>query len=103
MPQKILAPRDGSRLAEGVLPYIVAFTRVNGTEVTLVRVIESAQTASDQTDPVDWHLRKVEARAYLERLADELRPFNLSIQTEVLEGPVADRLIEYAHRQEYDL
>jgi nucleotide-binding universal stress UspA family protein len=103
MPQKILAPLDGSRLAESILPYIVAYTRVNGTEVTFVRVIESDPTAPDQNDPVDWHLRKVEARAYLDRLADELRPFGLSIQTEVLEGPIADRLIEFAQRQEYDL
>jgi nucleotide-binding universal stress UspA family protein len=103
MPQKILAPLDGSSLAEGVLPHILAYTRVNGTEVTLVRVLESPPGAVGQHDPVDWHLRKAEAQAYLERLGESLRPYDLTPHTDVLDGPVANRLIEYAQRNNFDL
>jgi nucleotide-binding universal stress UspA family protein len=103
MAQKILAPLDGSLLAHSVLPHIVAFTRVNGTEVTLIRVLESNHANAAQIDPVDWHLRKVEAQAYLDELRNQLQAFNLEVQSEVLEGPAAERVIEYAQKHEYDL
>lgn len=103
MPQKILAPLDGSSLAQAVLPHIVAFTRVNGTEVTLVRVLESNTEVLAQLDPVDWQLRKAEAQAYLDEMAARLRAHDLSVETDVLEGPVADRIIEYVHKNGFDL
>jgi nucleotide-binding universal stress UspA family protein len=111
MPQRILTPLDGSSIAHSVLPHLIAFTRVNGTEVTLVHVLESytASLASGRPlsafgpDPVDWQLRKAEAQTYLEEVAGQLRPFGLNVQIDVLEGPPADRIIDYAQRHNYDM
>jgi nucleotide-binding universal stress UspA family protein len=52
---------------------------------------------------VDWHLRKVEAQTYLDELAGQLRPFGLTVHIDVLEGPPADRIIDYAQRNAYDI
>lgn len=103
MPQRILAPLDGSSLAEAVLPHIIAFTRVNGTEVTLVCVLESSTGVPAQLDPVDWQLRKAEVQSYLDEMATLLRSHDLRVETDVLEGPVADRIIEYVHKNGFDL
>lgn len=111
MPQRILAPLDGSTLAQCVLPHIVAFTRVNGTEITVVRVLEGSAASpakghplgAFRPDPVDWHLRKIEAQTYLDELADQLRPFGLQVQVDVLEGPAAERIVDYAQRNDYDI
>lgn len=103
MPQKILAPLDGSSLSKAVLPHIVAFTRINGNEVTLLRILENNRTRLPQLDPVDWHLAKIQATTDLEETAAQLRTHDLILRTEVLEGPAAERIIEYAHKHEYDL
>lgn len=103
MPQKILAPLDGSSLSKAVLSHIVAFTRINGNEVTLLRILESNRTLMPQLDPVDWHLAKIQAKTDLEETAAQLRAHKLVLQTEVLEGPAAERIIEYAHKHNYDL
>lgn len=103
MSQKILAPLDGSSLAEVVLPHIVAFTRVNGTEVTLVRVLENSNNAPAQLDPVDWQLGKAEAQTYLDQAAERLRLHDLRVTIEVLEGPPADRIVEYVNKNGFDL
>jgi nucleotide-binding universal stress UspA family protein len=103
MPQRILAPLDGSSLAECVLPHIVAFTRVNGTEVTLVRVLENNNKAPAQLDPVHWQLSKAEAQTYLDEVANRLRTFDLLVETEVIEGPPADRIVEYVNKNDFDL
>ena len=103
MPQKILAPLDGSSLACGVLPHVIALTRAEGGQVTLVRVMEAPPDANAHLDPVDWQLRKAEAQAYLAEMAARLAPYKLDVTSEVLEGPIAERIIEFAHHNDSDL
>lgn len=103
MPQKILAPLDGSSLACGVLPHIVALARLEDVQVGLIRVMEAPRHATAQLDPVDWQLRKAEAQAYLEEVASRLTAHGVEVAIEVLEGPTADRIIEYAHHNDFDL
>jgi nucleotide-binding universal stress UspA family protein len=81
----------------------VAFTRVNGTEVTLVRVLENNNNAPAQLDPVEWQLSKAEAQTYLDEVAERLRTYDLLVDTEVIEGPPADRIVEYVNKNGYDL
>ncbi|MEZ4682670.1 MAG: universal stress protein [Caldilineaceae bacterium] len=108
MLNKILAPLDGSVLADTVLPHIVALTRINGTEVTLLHVLETNQTAPAQMgpvniDPVEWGLRKAEAQTYLTETANRLHQFDLPTENVVLEGRAAERIVEYAQKEDFDL
>lgn len=103
MLDKILAPLDGSVLADAVLPHITALTRINGTKVTLLHVLEAHNGSSTEVDPVDWHLRKTEAQSYLNEVAKRLQRFNLATEQVVLEGRAPDRIVEYAQKENFDL
>jgi len=104
----ILAPLDGSALADVVLPHIVALTRINGTKVTLLHVLETqradaAQSEAAQVDPVEWNLRKTEAHTYLDETGERLRVFDLPTEQVVLEGRAAQQIVDYAHKKDFDL
>jgi nucleotide-binding universal stress UspA family protein len=101
----ILVPLDGSPLAEGVLPHVIAIAKAFNSQVTLLRVLE--QTATDfppsLVDPLDWQIKKASAEAYLDKLATKLQDSGLDIQKELLEGPVAQSILSYAHDNNFDL
>jgi len=104
---RILAPLDGSSVAECVLPHVAAWSRLAGETVILLRVIEQRAT-SDQVqavDPVSWRLQQVEAKTYLEGIKNQLEEAGISrsIETVVLEGKPAERIIAYAREREIDL
>jgi len=108
MLNKILVPLDGSELADTVLPHVAALTRINGTTITLLHVLEAAENSStgkslQEVDPVEWHLRKSEVQTYLRETSQRLRWANLSSEEIVLEGRAADRIVEYAQKEDVDL
>jgi len=97
----ILVPLDGSSLAESVLPHLLGFTQVFESRVTLVRVQERRRAGS--VDPLNWHLRKAEAKAYLEEVAARLQTTGLRVEAIVLEAQAAERILQFAHGQQADL
>lgn len=104
---KILVPLDGSALAECVLPHVGALARSSGAEVILLRVLEQ-NIPPDQARPVDplsWRFRQVEAKTYLEEVGQRLREAELTgpIETVLLEGQAAERIVELAHEHGVDL
>jgi nucleotide-binding universal stress UspA family protein len=104
---RILVPLDGSAVAECVLPHVAAWSRLAGETVILLRVIEQPPT-SDQiqsVDPVNWRLQQVEAKTYLEDIKNQLEEAGLSrsVETVVLEGKPAERIIAYTREREIDL
>ena len=108
MLDKILVPLDGSVLADAILTHIVALTRINGAQATLLHVLETntklAQSGRTQVDPVEWRLRKIEAQSYLQEIGQRLERFDLATEQVVLEGrSAADRIVEYAQKEEFDL
>lgn len=108
MLDKILAPLDGSVLAGTVLPHIIGLTRINGTTVTLLHVLETNQSSATtvqpaQSDPVEWNLRKAEAKTYLDEVAEQLDQFDLESDTVVLEGKAAERIVTLAQKEDFDL
>lgn len=104
MLDKILVPLDESTLAECTLPHVMALARAFDSQVTLLHVLERNDVQEQaQIDPLDWHLRKVEAQAYLDGVSERWRKLGLPVDNLVLEGPAADRVIEYAHEQAFDL
>ena len=97
----ILVPLDGSRLAECVLPHVVAIARSFDAEITLLRMLEKKQAnASAQLfDLLNWQINKTEAALYLEKIKERFQESGLRVQTIVLEGLVGEGITEYAQNQ----
>jgi nucleotide-binding universal stress UspA family protein len=97
----ILVPLDGSQLAECVLPHVVSIARSFNAEVILLRVLEKNQVgASAQLfDLLNWQIQKTKAALYLEEIKGRFTESNIRTRTMVLEGLVAEGVIEYAQNQ----
>ncbi|MCD4673719.1 MAG: universal stress protein [Anaerolineaceae bacterium] len=99
----VLVPLDGSILAECVLPHTVAFAKAFQAKVTLVRVLNGlANEREDLVDLFDWRLEKAEAQLYLDKVARYLRKEGMNIDVAILEGPTAERIMEYAAAKQAD-
>lgn len=104
--KRILLPLDSSKLAECVLPHLVAIARICDPEVQLLHVLEpvdESQARMPIHDPLDWQIRKAEAQMYLSGLAARLQDFGLRVSTQLNEGSPDERIIEAAHAWEADL
>ena len=101
----ILVPMDGSSLAECVLPHALAVARACEAQVTLLRVLERTQAAGPtrSVDPLDWHIRRAEARAYLDGLSARLQKAGLRTESTLLEGQAAERIIEFVRSHDVSL
>ncbi|MDQ3247997.1 MAG: universal stress protein [Chloroflexota bacterium] len=101
----ILAPLDGSLLAECALPHVVTLAKTFAARVTLLRVLECPLSA-DQDKPVDlmdWQMGKSEAQAYLDTLVNRLQTVGLSVDAVLLEGQPASCVIHFIHQSDVDL
>ncbi|MBI4296170.1 MAG: universal stress protein [Chloroflexi bacterium] len=114
MYNRIVVPLDGSELAECVLPHVDTIASGCGVrEVTLVRVVPPVTLApSDAMEGVylnEKQLRQIEesmknaAKTYLTETESKLKWPNVKLRSEVLEGPVADTLTDYANQNKPDL
>lgn len=102
--ERILLPLDGSTLAECVLPHAVALSRATNAQLVLVHVVEPAPEKGPlATDPLHWHLLKAEMKAYLDEICKRLSRLELPVEAVQLEGPAAERIVEYAHENGVDL
>jgi len=101
----ILVPLDSSRLAECVLPHVLAIAPVMNARVTLTHVMEHPYRgdATPAVDPVDWHLRKHKSEKYLEQIAERLEKPGLKVDQAILEGSPAESVIEFARSNDVDL
>jgi len=97
----ILVPLDGSQLAECVLPHAIAIARPFDAEVTLLRILEKVQTGGfvQSFDLLNWQIRKTKVARYLETIQGRLQTSGIQTSTMVLEGLVAEGIIEYAQNQ----
>jgi len=97
----ILAPLDGSELAECVLPHIVAIARSFNAEITLLRMLEKNQAnGSPQLfDLLNWQINKTKANVYLEKIKVFIQESGLRVRMAVLEGLIAQGITDYAQNQ----
>ena len=105
MIKHILAPLDGSNLAECILPHTQAVASAFSARITLLHVLEvpHVQGSEQVIDPLDWHLKKREAEAYLDHIAARLRENNLQVEEVILEGLPAECVIDFAKSNDMDL
>src|SRR5512139_2849783 len=103
--KRILLPLDSSKLAECVLPHLVAIARLSEPEVKLLRVSEPFGVTARlrMIDPVDWQIRKAEAGSYLSDIASRLQNAGLRVSTDLYDGRPAEQIIEFAHSWNADL
>lgn len=101
----ILIPLDGSPLAECVLPHAVAFARTFGATCTLVHVLEITSNGEQGRcpDPLEWQMRRQEAKRYLEQVARRLDALQVQAVPLLCEGRAANCILDCAHREEADL
>ena len=111
MYQKIMAPLDGSELAECILPHLEAISKGCGVrDVILVRVVEPLELptrgglafSQDELDQMEAG-RRSEAENYFKQLVSRLQEQGLSVQSEILEGKAAESIAEYAEKNGVDL
>lgn len=103
--KRILLPLDSSKLAECVLPHLVAIARICEPEVQLLRVSEPFGVTARlrMIDPVDWQIRKAETESYLSGIAASLQNAGLRVSTQLHDGSPAEQIIEVAHSWDADL
>ncbi len=102
---RILLPMDRSPLAECVLPHAVAIARAFESQVTLVHVMDPPHRANWRraVDPLNWRIRKAEAESYLGDLVLRLQKAGLATEKQILEGPAAERIVEFSHKNDVPL
>lgn len=102
--RRLLAPLDGSRLAEAILPALVSLAGRLQAGVTLLHVLEQHAPAAIHGER---HLSNViEAEAYLHDIAARLRADNITSSTHVhADGAsdVAQSIVAHAHELAADL
>ncbi len=103
--KRILLPLDSSKLAECVLPHLVAIARIHEPQVLLMRVSEPFGVTARlrMIDPVDWQIRKAEAESYLSGVAVRLQNVGLPVSTHLYDGRPAEQIIEVANSWDADL
>jgi nucleotide-binding universal stress UspA family protein len=103
--KRILLPLDSSKLAECVLPHLVAIAQVCEPEVQLLRVSEPFGVTARlrMVDPVDWQIRKAEAASYLSGIAARLQDAGLHVSTHLYDGRPAEQIVEVAQSWNADL
>ena len=114
---RILVPLDGSPLAEGAIPHAELFARIFGASIFLLQVLDptSYHEKPNSVDPLRWQLRKAEADAYLQGVANRIRK-NLGensmlgedekksrVDYSVREGKAAENIVDFAHTENIDL
>ena len=101
---KILVPLDKSLLAESVLPHVISIAAATKGEVILLHVMEEAPSERDvKPDVLDLHLRRAEAEAYLEDVAQRLEQKGVKAEGVVRAGKPARQIVRFLHEERCDL
>ncbi len=107
MYQNILVPLDGSDLGEAALATATDIARCAGSILTLIRVPDHPMMEYYIDQPVvlaDLRSRDAErAREYLDAIAARLRLDGLTVVTRVMDGAVADAILDVADSESADL
>ncbi len=116
---KILIPHDSSRLADSVIPEILAMVSAFGSKIILVQVVDSLFQINAKLAPstgfsggyivsdLAEQVQKAEhqtASKNLEHLKKRLRDFGISeVETDILEGYPGDEIVKLAKKTKVDL
>jgi nucleotide-binding universal stress UspA family protein len=117
MYRKIIAPLDGSKLAECALPHLEELAKATKPdEIVLISVTEriAGRTRAPEMGeligvssgaPVEVEVGKLQRQAerYLDRIAKQMQSKGIKARTEVLRGSPAEEIVRYAEKNAVDL
>ncbi|MGH2543023.1 MAG: universal stress protein [Ardenticatenaceae bacterium] len=120
MYSQILVPLDGSKLAEKAIPHAEGLAKTSKATVHLLRVMERHGEGVNPTEdtglaPLEISKRNLElarqleeaelagAEEYLEHIGNRLKNEGIIVQTQLTEGHVDDRIVDYAKNHGIDL
>lgn len=105
MPNHLLVVLESARFVEYTLAHAQTIACACGAKLTLLRLLDpvSGKGRNPMVDPLDWRIRKMEAEARLNNLAEGLSLKGLSVNTAVWESSDAEQLIQYAQANDVDL
>lgn len=93
---RIVACLDRSRLSQRVAQHALAIASALGTPITLLQVLEAGPAGATRADPLEWDIRRYEARCSLEPLAARLCGDTCSTDAEIVEGHAAEQICLWA-------
>jgi nucleotide-binding universal stress UspA family protein len=96
---------DRSPVGDRVLPHAAALARAFGARLTLLHVLELPPERAEATpiDPLEWELRRAEARRRLDAIESEHAAAGLPVTTEVLEGRPAEEIRDWVSSHDADI
>ncbi len=102
---QILLPLDRSELAECVLPHTVAVARAFESHLAFLHVMETPREEYGRRamDPLNWQIRKAEAKNYLQELDSRMQKAGLQTEMHLWEGFAADQVIEFSEQHDPQL
>lgn len=111
MYNKIMVPLDGSKLAECVLPHVEAFIeKYHVSNITFVRIVEPIVIFHSGEYPISPEVlmesesaSKSAAKEYLDQIVNRFKQEGTELQSEVLLGRVAESLVDFAEKNDFDL
>jgi nucleotide-binding universal stress UspA family protein len=90
---RVTACVDGSRVGVDVLRQASAMARIFGVPLVIVHVLESSTPEHTPQDPLDWHVQRQAAEAYLDQLVSGVRGSgNVPVARELLHGRAAEQI-----------
>lgn len=102
MIRHVLVCVDGSIHSEACVEPAVAVGRSQRARLTLLHVVEPSH-GDAPTDPLDWEVRCEEARHYLARLEASIGKAGIAVETQIVHGRPADRILREAAKPSVDL
>jgi nucleotide-binding universal stress UspA family protein len=106
--KRILVPLDGSQFAEGALTHAQMLAECGGGEIELLRVAVHPSSYVYVSDPAAladlYDSDRAHCEDYLNKTAQRVRDAShVNVTTAVLEGIVADAVLDYAEDTAADL
>jgi len=107
MYKSILAPLDGSKRAEAILPHLENLARDNASKIVFMQVIEpitiavGAEVVFQTKD--DYEVLEKQAETYLAGIKGEFREKGIDAHAVVTHGPVVEAVISAAEREDAEL
>ncbi len=91
-------------MADALVRLAARIAEAFGAPLTILRVIEPDPCPDvTPTDPLDWDMRQQEAQADLDRLLQQARLNDVSVQWELLQGAAAEHICEWTRLHQIDL
>lgn len=109
MYKTILAPLDGSKRAEKILPHVEALAQKFGATLILMQVVDPAITEAapydivPNYDPEQAAQLLEEAKAYLNKLKERCQSKGIETKTVFESGSIVLAIIDVATREQADL